>query len=169
MAVAPIVVETGVVIVAVTAAVEADGAAVVGAIAADARRRVPELAVAISRLPNTLLRKAAKLAVTSRAVTIIVATITVAVISEVRKIAAARHGVLNLAAQHNAASIIVRRKLPVPPHPNLSRKSPFFSRANLSPSIVPNLSPHLRRRFSNRNRGNRSPKSKTLLPSRPLA
>jgi hypothetical protein len=129
-AVAPIVVETGVVIAVVTAVVTAvvaaAGAAVGDAIAADARLKVRALAVAISRLPNTLLRKAVILAGTSRAV-----TITVAAISEVRKIAVARHVVLNLAVLRSAASTIARPKLQVPPHPELSRKNPFFSPASL--------------------------------------
>jgi hypothetical protein len=146
----------------VTAVVAAAGAAGEDVIAADARRKVRALAVAISRLPNTLLRKAAILAVTSRAV-----TITVAAISEVRKIAVARHVVLNLEVLRSAASTIARPKLQVPPHPALSRKNPFFSLASLWPSIVASPPQHLRLLSPSRKFTSRSPISMMQLLALP--
>jgi hypothetical protein len=78
-----------------------------------------------------MLRRKASLAEMSRAATRTEATITAAATSEVRKIAAANRVVLNRAALRSVALIIARLKLPVPPHPALSRKNPFFSQANL--------------------------------------
>jgi hypothetical protein len=153
---------TGAVIAAVTAVVAADGAVVVDAIAADARRRARALAVAISRLPNTLPRKAAILAATSRAVTIIVDAI-----NEVRKTAAARHAVLSLVARRSVALTIARPKLPVPPHPVLSRKNPFFFPASLSQSIVASPLLRLRLPWPSRKFANRSLSSMTRLPALP--
>lgn len=103
-----------------------------------------------------LRRKAANLAATSR-----VATTTVA-----RKTAAALRVVLNLVAQRSAALTIARLKLPVPPHPALSRKSPFFFPASLLPSIAASLWPRLFRQSSSRNLMNRNPKSKKQLRAR---
>jgi hypothetical protein len=75
-------------------------------------------------LPPNMLRRKASLAETSRVVTITAA-------NEAPKIAAVRRAVSNLVVPHSVALIIARLKLPVPPHPALSRKNPFFSPASL--------------------------------------
>jgi hypothetical protein len=154
--------EIVVVIVAATVAVADAGAAVADVNAAVGAHRVQ--VDAIYRPPNMLRRKAASLAVTILAATIIVAKTTAA--SEARKIAVARRVVSNLAAPLSAALIIVRRNLPVPPLPALSRKNPFFSRASLSPSIVASLRPRPFRPSSRRNLTSRNQKSKKHLRAR---
>jgi hypothetical protein len=111
-----------------------------------------------------LRRKAASLAETIRAATITVAKTTAA--SGARKIAAARRAVLNLAVLHSAALTIARLKLPVPPHPALSRKNPFFFPASLWPSIAASLRPRPFRRSSSRNLTNRNQKLKKPLRAR---
>jgi len=80
-------------------------------------------------LPPNMLRRKASLAETSRVVTITAARTTAA--NEAPKIAAVRRAVSNLVVPHSVALIIARLKLPVPPHPALSRKNPFFSPASL--------------------------------------
>jgi hypothetical protein len=154
MAVVPIAVRTGVVIAAVTAVVVAVGAAVVDA-TAEVDLRAQAWAAAICLLRNTLRRKAS-LAETTRA-----ATTTAAAISGARKIAAASRVVLSLVVLPNAALIIARPKQPVPPHPALPRKNPFFSRANPSPSIVASPQSRLRHQWPRRKFVSRNPISKT--------
>jgi len=109
-----------------------------------------------------LRRKAANLEETSPAATIIAA-----VISAARKIAAASRVVLNRAVPRSAASIIARLKLPVPPHPALSRKNPFFSLASLLPSIAESPQLRLPLQWPSRKFTSRNPISKTQLPALP--
>jgi hypothetical protein len=78
-----------------------------------------------------MLRRKASPVATTIEVTITVARTTVVATSEARKIAAARRVVSNLVVLRSAALTIARLKLPVPPHPALLRKNPFFSQASL--------------------------------------
>jgi hypothetical protein len=103
-----------------------------------------------------LRRKAASLAETIRVVTTIADAI-----SAGRKIAVVRRAVSNLVALRSVALIIALPKLPVPPHPALSRKNPFFSRANRSPSIVESPRLLLRLQLPSRKFTSRNPISKT--------
>jgi hypothetical protein len=127
-AVAEIVAVT-VVAIAVATVVAADvGDAVADASAAAVGAlRVPADAICLP--PNMLRRKVASRAETIRVVTTTVARTTAA--SEARKIAAARHAVSNPVDRRSAALTIARLKLPVPPHPELSRKNLFFFPASL--------------------------------------
>jgi hypothetical protein len=107
-----------------------------------------------------LPRKASPVATTIE-VTITVARTTVVATSEARKIAEARRAALSLVDQRSAALIIARRKLPVPPHPALQRKNPFFFPASLLPSIVESLQLRRRLPLPSRKFTNRNPTSKT--------
>jgi hypothetical protein len=106
-----------------------DGVADVNVVAGGALR-ARAWADAICLPPNMLRRKASPVATTIE-VTITVARTTVVATSEARKIAAARRVVSNLVVLRSAALTIARLKLPVPPHPALLRKNPFFSQASL--------------------------------------
>lgn len=109
------------------------------------------------------LRRAANLAATIR-----VAMKIAAATSAAAKIEAANRAASNHVAPHNAASTIARRNLPVPPHPALSRKSPFFSPANLLPNIVASPSPLLCRPSSSRKIWSHNLKSKKRFRAHPL-
>jgi hypothetical protein len=129
-AAAEIVVETVVETVAATVVVAdvGDGVADVNVVAGGALR-ARAWADAIC-LPLNMLRRKASPVATTIEVTITVARTTVVATSEARKIAAARRVVSNLVVLRSAALTIARLKLPVPPHPALLRKNPFFSQAS---------------------------------------
>src|SRR5579859_343171 len=142
----------------VTAAEVGVGVAVADAIAG-VGLRAQAWAAAICLLRNTLPLKVANLAEMSREATIIADAT-----REARKIAVASRVVLNLVVPRNAALIIVRLKLSVPPLPALPRKNPFFFPASLWQSIAVSLSPRLLRPLLSRNHTSLNPKLKRRPP-----
>jgi hypothetical protein len=147
------------VVTAVVTGAAVDGGAVVADAIAGGGPRAQVWVAATCLLRNMLPRKVANLAEMNRGATIIADAT-----REARKIAVASRVVLNLVVPRNAALIIVRLMLPVPPPPALPPKNLFFFPASLWQSIAASLSPRLLHPLQSRNHTSRSPKSKRQPP-----